>query len=379
MAVKKASKKNVVIHNKTDKPDNVVKRENDVVEKCIEIEKQLPNFMRGYFSYLKSAVMTNTRLAYLADLKFFCEYLINETDITSAEKPKDIKEAEFATITARDVNYYINDFCRHYRVEKEDEIYIYENGNRSLSRKKSSLSVLFKYLYRDEVMKTNITDGFDPIRLPKPGEREIKRLDIDEVKIMIDAALEGEGLTKKEKAYWARTRYRDTAILVLFVTYGLRLYELQQLNISSFDFHKGEFKIYRKRGKEATMPLNNSTLKVIKDYIELERPDSSLLAEEYQDALFLSLQKKRITERAIRDLVKKYTSIGMKRSRDAGYSPHKLRATAATALIEEGHSIFDVQQLLDHDNVTTTQLYAAHKRNTKREIVDNFEWLDEYE
>ncbi len=379
MAVRKEGKKTVKIHNKTDKPDNVVKRENDVVEKCIDVENQLPNFFRGYFSYLRSSVMTNTRYAYLVDLKFFCEYLINETDITSAEDIKDIKESEFSTIKAKDINYFINDFCRHYRVEKENEIYIYENSNKSLSRKKSSLSVLFKFLYRDEIMETNITDAFDPIRLPKPGEREIKRLDIDEVKIMIDAALEGEGLTKKEKDYWARTKYRDTAILVLFVTYGLRLYELQQLNISSFDFRKGEFKIYRKRGKEATMPLNKSTMKVIKDYIELERPDESLLAEEYKDALFLSLQKRRITERAIRELVKKYTSIGMKRSRDGGYSPHKLRATAATALIEEGHSIFDVQQLLDHDNVTTTQLYAAHKRNTKREMVDKFEWLDEFE
>lgn len=379
MAIRKEGKKEVKIYNKTDKPDNVVRRENDVIEKCLDIEKELPGFMRGYFSYLKSAVMTNTRYAYLCDIRFFCEYLINETDITSATTIKEIREKEFASITAKDVNYYINDFCRHYRVEKENAVYIYENGNRSLARKKASLSVLFKYLYRDEVMKTNITDGFDPIRLPRPGEREIKRLDIDEVKVMIDAAFEGEGLTPKEKSYWAKTRYRDTAILVLFITYGLRLYELQQLNISSIDFQKGEFKIYRKRGKESTMPLNKSTEKVIRDYIDLERPRDDKIPEEHRDALFLSLQKKRITERAIRDLVKKYTSIGMSRSRDGGYSPHKLRATAATALIEEGHSIFDVQQLLDHDNVTTTQLYAAHKRNSKRELISRFEWLDEFE
>ncbi|MBQ2753224.1 MAG: tyrosine-type recombinase/integrase, partial [Firmicutes bacterium] len=231
----------------------------------------------------------------------------------------------------------------------------------------------------DETIPNNITDGFDPIKLPKPGEREIKRLDIDEVKIMIDAVFEGNGLTKKEKEYWSKTKYRDTAILLLFITYGLRLYELQQLNISSFDFQKGEFKIYRKRGKESTMPLNKSVEKVIRDYIDLERPMDSLIADEYKDALFLSLQKRRITERAIRDLVKKYTSIAMSKGRDFGYSPHKLRATAATALIEEGNSIFDVQALLDHDNITTTQLYAAHKRNTKRELINNFEWLDEFE
>ena len=86
-----------------------------------------------------------------------------------------------------------------------------------------------------------------------------------------------------------------------------------------------------------------------------------------------------MTERAIRTLVKKYTSVAMGTVRDLGYSPHKLRATAATSLIEQGNSIYDVQNLLDHENITTTQLYAAHRKNLKRELLKNFEWLDEFE
>jgi len=125
------------------------------------------------------------------------------------------------------------------------------------------------------------------------------------------------------------------------------------------------------------MPINNTCETVVKEYIENERPNSELLSEEYRDALFLSLQNKRITAKAIRSLVKKYTSISMDTSRDKGYSPHKLRATAATSLIQNGFSIYDVQNLLDHDNVTTTQLYAAHKKNVKRDIVNNFEWIDD--
>ena len=101
------------------------------------------------------------------------------------------------------------------------------------------------------------------------------------------------------------------------------------------------------------------------------------LNDEEKDALFLSLQNKRITAKAIRTLVKKYTSIPLDTTRDNGYSPHKLRATAATSLIQTGFSIYDVQNLLDHDNVTTTQLYAAHKKNVKRDIVKNFEWIED--
>ena len=134
--------------------------------------------------------------------------------------------------------------------------------------------------------------------------------------------------------------------------------------------------IYRKRGKEVLMPINNTCELVIKDYIYNERTQSELLDDENKDALFLSLQNKRINPKAIRQLVKKYTSISMETSREKGYSPHKLRATAATSLIQNGFSIYDVQNLLDHDNVTTTQLYAAHKKHVKRDIVNNFEWLD---
>ena len=64
--------------------------------------------------------------------------------------------------------------------------------------------------------------------------------------------------------------------------------------------------------------------------------------------------------------------------RSKGYSPHKLRATAASSLIQYGFSIYDVQNLLDHENVTTTQLYAAHKKNAKRDVINNYELLDEY-
>ncbi len=192
--------------------------------------------------------------------------------------------------------------------------------------------------------------------------------------IMLDAVSTGEYLTEKERQYWKKTKKRDKAILVLFLTYGLRLFELQQLNVSSFNFSRGEFKIYRKRAKESVMPLNESVTQVVLDYIQNERADDSNLDDLYKDALFLSLQGKRMTDRQIRELVKKYTSIGLATSRKSGYSPHKLRATAATSLIGRGNSIFDVQALLDHEQVTTTQLYASHKMNVKRDLVNDMEW-----
>lgn len=369
MGKTKITKKEYRIHNKSDKPDNIVEKENQIYLECEKIEEELPRFLRQYFVYLKGNILPMSRLAYLRDVRFFFNYLINETDLTKANIAKDITISEIDNIRASDINLFI-DYCRKYTVDEGDSIVVYENSNKTLARKKSSISVLFKQLYRDGLVKENITDGFDPIRVPKPGEKEIKALQDDEVMIMLDAVTTGSHLTEHEKKYWEKTKLRDKAILVLFLTYGLRLSELEQLNISSFNFSRGDFKIYRKRGKESTMPINRSVEIVVKDYIDNERnPEAS-----DEEALFLSLQGKRITSRAIRDLVKKYTSIALSTSRKDGYSPHKLRATAATSLIGRGNSIYDVQALLDHEQVTTTQLYASHKINVKRDLVNDMEW-----
>jgi site-specific recombinase XerD len=366
-------KREIHIHNKSDKPDNILLKETLIEEDCAQIERELPSFLRGYFLYLKGNLLPLSRLAYLRDVRFFLQYLVSGTELTSATCVREIRAEDLARIESIDVNIFL-DYCRKYKVEKEGVVTVYHNNNRSLARKRSSVSVLFKYLYRDQFVEKNITDGFDPIRLPHVGDKEIKRLEDDEVMIMLDAVANGDGLTKKERLFWMKTRLRDRAMLLLFVTYGLRLSELHQLNLSSFNFGRGEFKIFRKRGKEAIMPLSETVFQALRDYIDTERPVPRESEGIDGDALFLSLQGGRMTERQIRVIVKKYTSIALGTGRESGYSPHKLRATTASSLIERGNSIFDVQEFLNHDNITTTQLYAAHRKGAKRELIKDLEW-----
>ena len=370
-----ADAREIRIHNKSSKPDNIVLKETLTEIECEKIEEELPRFLRGFFQYLRSSLLPLSRLAYLRDIHFFFKYLIAETGLTSADIPVDVRQDELAKIKASDVNTYL-DYLRKYKVKRDDGTYVYHNDNKSLARKRSSLSVMFKYLFREEMIEKNITDGFNPIRLPKAGDKEIKHLEENEIMIMLDAVSNAEGLTKKEKQYWEKTNKRDRAMLLLFLTYGLRLSELHQLNVGSFNFGRGEFKIYRKRGKEAIMPLSDSVTKALQNYLGGERPLPKSSDGPDSDALFLSLQGGRMTERQIRQIVKKYTSIALGTGRDEGYSPHKLRATTATSLIERGNSIYDVQELLSHDNITTTQLYAAHRKGAKRELIKDLEWDD---
>ncbi|MGO0806494.1 tyrosine-type recombinase/integrase, partial [Clostridioides difficile] len=216
-------KKIIKVHNKSDKPDNIVIKENELIEKCLLLENKLPVFMKDYFIYLKGSVAVSTRLAYLEDINFFCSYLIETKELTNADCVKDITEDDFNTIKSRDINLFLGDYCSRYYKNTEKNTLIFENNNRALARKKSSISTLFKFLYRNSQIDNNITDGFNPIKLPKPQPDAIKRLEIDEVAKMLESVETGEGLTEKEKVYWRKTKLRDKAILALFVTYGLRL------------------------------------------------------------------------------------------------------------------------------------------------------------
>lgn len=126
------------------------------------------------------------------------------------------------------------------------------------------------------------------------------------------------------------------------------------------------------------MPLNQSAIRgAALNYIDNERESDQHFPRRGQRRAVLVTAGRRMTERQIRELVKKYTAIALHTTKRAGYSPHKLRATAATSLIGRGNSIFDVAALLDHEQVTTTQLYARQKINVKRDLVKDMEWEEE--
>lgn len=362
--------------NKLSTPDNIVAKTQKIKLKSKELQRELPIYLHDYFIFLSQSVAVSTELEYTRDIHFFFRYLINETTLTQALDIKDIRLEELNELKARDINRYLGDYMRFYtKKTSETEVEVVENHNSSLARKKSALSTMFKFLFREEMLSEDITRGFNPIKLKKKQAGSIIRLESDEVAFLIEALMNGEGLTDKEKQYWNKTKLRDLAIIVILVTYGLRKSEIQQLNLSSINFRQGYFKIYRKRGKESKMPLNKTAEIVLNNYIEQERPN--LLKEQEEDALWISLQGKRVSANTINHITKKYTSIVLEGDRNSGYSPHKLRATAASMLIEQGFSIYDVQEILDHDMVTTTQLYSAHPKNAKRNVLKQFELIDE--
>lgn len=363
------------------KPQNVLLKERSITRKIEEeLLPALPSFVAKYDNDLKRASRSvKTRAAYIRDIASFLDYMVSDTGLTEAKSVKDIPLKDIDALKAIDIDDYLT-YIQEY--ETEDGTVI-QNGADALARKKSSIVGLLKYLYQKDFIEHDVTGKVTQISV-KTASRKVKALQENEAMDLLDVVSTGEGLSARQKSYWEKTRYRDTLIIALFTIAGLRLSELQQLNISSFNLKREQFVIYRKRGKESVMPMNRTLLNAFNEYMELDRKQCTDVAPGHEDALFLCLStakkdengnitqtgRKRLSERQIQALVHKYTNVVVG---EGGYSPHKLRATAATTAIHRGNDLSLVANLLDHDSVTTTMRYIQVTEEDKRKVLESME------
>ena len=201
--------------------------------------------------------------------------------------------------------------------------------------------------------------------LPKLHDRAIIRLDIDEVARILDLAENGQALPKTYIKYHNVTRKRDLAILSLFLGTGIRISECVGLNIDDFDFEQNAFVITRKGGKEVILYLSDEVANALRSYLE-ERTKIETLPG-HEQAFFLSIQKRRITQRAVENMVKKYAAIAAPLKKKI--SPHKLRSTFGTNLYRETGDIYLVADVLGHSDVNTTRKHYAAIAEDRRRIA----------
>jgi site-specific recombinase XerD len=176
------------------------------------------------------------------------------------------------------------------------------------------------------------------------------------------------GLSEAQLKYHHYTEKRDFAIFLTFIGTGLRLAELCNLNLQSIDFNKGSFEVTRKGNKETNIYFNREIAEAIDEYIKNERPRYALTEP---DALFLSIQGKRISKRAVQDLIKKYMVILKNVGHNTeGFSAHKLRSTFATLLLRETENLAIVQDALGHSDPRTTRIYAKVLDEELRRAAD---------
>ena len=163
-----------------------------------------------------------------------------------------------------------------------------------------------------------------------------------------------------------KTRIRDLAILTLLLGTGIRVSECVGLNINDLDFNNARMKITRKGGYESFVYFSDEVQESLENYLDIRELQHPL--EGHEDALFLSIQYKRMSVRSIELLVKKYasSSVALKK-----ITPHKLRSTYGTSLYQETGDIYLVADVLGHKDVNTTRKhYAAIEEERRRYARD---------
>ena len=203
------------------------------------------------------------------------------------------------------------------------------------------------------------------VDVPRVKEKNIIRLDANEVAQLIDNIESGEKLTKQQKVWHERNKARDLAIVVTLLGTGVRVTELVGLDLSDLDFDNGAMRVIRKGGNEDIVYFGEETEEMLRNYLD-ERMQMTP-APGHENALFISQNNTRITVRSVERLVKKYASTATVKK----ITPHKLRSTYGTALYQETGDIYLVADVLGHKNVNTTRKhYAAMKEENKRKAAN---------
>lgn len=324
-----------------------------------ELLDTLPLFCRDFFRGIEPQTSSRTRLAYAYDLNVFFDFLRKENPVFAKMNTKDITLSHLEQITVSDLEEYM-EYLKYRENSKNQEVV---NKERGIMRKISSLKSFYNYFYRTERLTVNPAAI---VKLPKLHEKEIIRLDADEVAMLLDAVENGDSLTEKQKTFHNKTQVRDLALLTLLLGTGIRVSECVGLDINDVDFKNDGIRIHRKGGKEVVVYFGDEVEDALLSYMEERK--HLVPAEGHENALFLSLQMKRISVRSVENLVKKYARIVTPLKK---ITPHKLRSTYGTSLYQETGDIYLVADVLGHSDVNTTKKhYAALEDNRRRSARD---------
>ncbi len=328
------------------------------------IARELPQACADFLRAIATSTGTFTRLAYAIDLRTFFNFLHAERLAFSDKEPYLLNDQDLEKLTQSDLLAY-TEYLTYYLKNADDDSVpnkIYVNHDLSIKRKLCSIRSFYDYLFKNQRIHANVTEL---VPLPRVHEKPIIRLDREEMARILSVAQSGDQLSKGQQRYQKLTARRDYAMLSLFLGTGIRVSECVGMNLSDVDLENNAFLVTRKGGNQVVLYFPPEVAEALAEYLE-EREQVETLPG-HEDALFLSLQRRRITQRAVQNLVKKYAAVAAPlKSR---VSPHKLRSTYATNLYHETGDIYLVADVLGHTSVDTTRRHYADMTDARRRMA----------
>lgn len=281
----------------------------------------------------------------------FLEYIINQKNYSeNTSKNYEIDILEFKEYLNKESINYLDidyDFIKGYLME----LYNRKLSRNSVARKLSSLRSFYKYLFNNELIKTN---PFKYVSTPKKEKKLPKYLGVEELELIFNTPNLVTPLGQ-----------RDKVILEVLYATGIRVSELVNIKVSDIDFYRKEIRVLGKGNKERIDPFGDYCLESINLFLEDGR--KKLLEKHHAscDYLIINEHGKQITTRGVEKII---DNIVKKASLKKHVSPHMLRHTFATHLLNEGCDIRTVQELLGHESLESTQIYT-HVSNERIRAV----------
>ena len=286
----------------------------------LEEKETISQFISDYLSYLEieKGLSLNTILAYQSDLIAFFDYLNAEKEVILDE------------LKRKDFSFYIKNLAKN------------EINPSTITRKIASIKGFFKHLCHKRIIKTNPSISITSPKLPKRLPKVLSTNELDNI-LKENLPLE------------------HYAIIELLYSAGLRVSELTELELKNIDLSQKVIKVFGKGSKERIVPIGKKCSEIVQKYLKKRE----LIALKYNSKpyLFLTNDGKKITRQRVYKIIHSLGDIVGK-----NISPHTIRHSFATHLLERGADLRVVQELLGHASIVTTQLYTHISKKTLREV-----------
>lgn len=277
------------------------------------------------YVYIEKKLSDNTKAAYLSDLLSFDEYLNNKM---------------INKVTSKDIVSYI------------DNLTDLKEADKTIARKIVSIRTFFDFLMKEKRINVN---PCEKIESPKLRKSLPKTLNFEEINKLLDL--------KPKTAL----EYRNRAMIELMYATGLRVSELVNLEINDINVKDNYVRVFGKGKKERIVPMAEITTNILNEYLSVYR--DSLLKGYLTDKVFISSYGKGITRQAFFKILKK---IAKEQGIEKDFSPHTLRHSFATHLLEYGADLRSIGEMLGHENIKTTQIYTHLSNNKKRKDYEDY-------
>jgi integrase/recombinase XerC len=313
----------------------------------LPVEKNFPPLVRQFLDFLKleKHFSDYTVKSYGADLIQFGQFLagdIGQSHATpqndaAAARPIDQKLTSCEAITVREFLNYL--YAQNYTKS-------------TTARKLATLRSFYKFCIRCGLVTTS---PLTQIRTPKQEKRLPKCLDLEQVQKLMDAPGDADILSA-----------RDKAMLEVLYSSGIRVSELVELDMADIDLQEGVLRVKGKGRKDRLTPIGSQAIAAVQRYFEMRMMDPRLNTKT-TGRVFLNKHGQSLSTRSVRRKLDKYlVTAGL----DPGISPHTLRHSFATHLLNNGADLRSVQELLGHQSLSTTQVYTHLTTSKMKQVYD---------